>query len=155
MRFVSLDTSTNKSGIAFYLDGELADYELVDCSKNKDINARMDEMGTNLIARLSLYSPTLVYIEQPKGGGQNIEMVRKLSEILGVVRGWCLQNDCEYHEIMPSEWRKYCGIEQGKKKREELKAESMAYVFKNFGCEVNDDVADAICLGAGVLKHFG
>ena len=87
MRFVSLDTSTNKSGVAFYVDGELADYELIDCSKNKDIDSRMNDMGREILSRLSLYSPTLIYIEQPKGGGQNVEMVRKLSEILGIVRG--------------------------------------------------------------------
>lgn len=83
-----------------------------------------------------------------------MQLVHTLSKILGVVLGWTISHVCEYHQIMPSEWRKYAGIKQGKKKREELKAESIAYVKKRYRIDVNDDVADAISLGDAVCNYY-
>ena len=51
--------------------------------------------------------------------------------------------------------RKYVGLEQGGKKRAELKAASMEYVKSKYGIEVNDDTADAICIGGAVLNMYG
>lgn len=155
MNFVSMDTSTKKSGLAFYQDGELKDYELIDFEKIRDVDIRINEMGKAIIDRLNIYSPTLLYIEIPKGHGRNLELVRKLATVMGIVRGWCLANECEYHDVMPSVWRGWCpDFNQGGKERDELKEESIFWVKRKYGYEVNDDVADAICLGAGVLKHF-
>lgn len=154
MRLVSLDTSTTKSGVALFVDGKLSDYKLLDCSGTKEIEERMDEMGAALLRQLKEFAPNLVYIEMPKGGGGNVEMVRKLSEILGIVRAYCISKGVEHHEIMPSQWRKYCGIEQGKRTRSELKQLSMNYVKEQYGIEVNNDVADAICIGVGVINQY-
>lgn len=50
--------------------------------------------------------------------------------------------------LLPSEWRSLCGIHTGKGiKREELKQKDIDFVQKIYNIKVNDDEADAICLG--------
>lgn len=57
--------------------------------------------------------------------------------------------------IYPSEWRKGCGIKSGKNKyRKDLKEEDIAFAktILNSDEDINDDVADAICIGYGYLN---
>ena len=49
--------------------------------------------------------------------------------------------------IGASSWRKQCGIKQGGATRDILKARDIEFVKEKFGLDVNDDVADAICIG--------
>ena len=153
-RLVSIDSSSNKTGCALFVGGDLAEYNLIDLSKDGlNINDRINEMGRRIMTLLSHWQPTMIYIEEPKGHG-NVELVHKLVEIIGIVRGWCVLNNVYYEEIKPTVWRKYCCLEQGGKKRAELKAASMAYVKSKYGVEVNDDTADAICIGDAVLNMY-
>ena len=52
--------------------------------------------------------------------------------------------------LYPSEWRKVCGITQGRGiKREQLKQEDISYIKTTFNIQedINDDTADAIGIG--------
>lgn len=81
--------------------------------------------------------------------------VRCLCKIIGAVYCYSLLNkDVFYYEIQPSEWRSRLNINKGKAKREELKQMSIQYVKDNFGLELSDDEADAICIGSGYIKLF-
>ena len=60
--------------------------------------------------------------------------------------------------IVASEWRKKCGIHTGRGiRRESLKPKDIAFVKSQFGLTVNDDIADAICIGfaavGGTIKE--
>ena len=154
MFMVSIDSSTKKTGMALFVGGKMNKYVLIDNSKEKDVNKRIDKMCLDIIEQLSKWHPTVLYIEEPKGEGRNVELVRKLAEILGAVRAWCLTHGCYYEEVQPSVWRKYVGITQGTKKRAELKQASIDYVYTTYGAEVNDDVADSICLGAAMVNRY-
>lgn len=155
MFMVSIDSSTKKTGMTLFVGGHMTSYTLIDNSKIKDVNERIDKMCIDIIKQLSKWSPSVVYIEEPKGEGRNVELVRKLSEILGAVRVWCLTHGSTYDEIKPSVWRKYVGIEQGAKKRDELKQASIDYVYRKYGVVVNDDVADSICIGSAMINKYG
>lgn len=155
MRMVSIDSSTRRTGMALFVDGRLYDFTLVDLSKSAaETDLRISIMGKEILDVLNMWMPDSVYIESPRGDGRNVELVRKLSEILGIVRGWCIGGGKFYEEVMPSVWRKHCGLEQGKKKRADLKAESVAYVKEKYGVEVNDDVADSICIGDAMVVRY-
>jgi len=52
-----------------------------------------------------------------------------------------------------STWRKWCGIKQGGANRETLKFRDIEFVKQNYNLEVNDDIADAICIGHGKIHH--
>ena len=56
--------------------------------------------------------------------------------------------DTEIEYIYPSSWRAAIGIQTGRGiKRASLKEADIEFVKANFGVEVNDDEADAICIG--------
>lgn len=153
-KLVSLDTSTKKSGVALFENAELSDYRLIDYSKVKDVEERIDSMGAALWDYLEEVMPDSIYIESPQGHGRNLSMVGKLREIMGIVRAYAITHHVDYHELTPSVWRKYARFDQGKKKREELKQMSIDYVKENYSIDVTDDVADAISIGCSVINFF-
>lgn len=155
MRLVTIDSSTRRTGMALFENGVYQTHVLVDLNSTKgQTDERISTMIGRMIGHLNEMRPDAVVIEEPKGHA-NVELVRKLSEILGAVRGWCISNAIEYHEIKPSVWRKYCGISQGKKKREELKEESINLVKEKYGMTVSDDEADSICIGIATINIQG
>ena len=155
MKLCSIDSSTSATGVSFFIDGKYSDHVLFDHHKNKDVDERINNMIRDIVKQLQKWNPDIVWIEQPKGSGRNVEMVRKLSEILGAVRCWCVCKKREYFEIMPSQWRKWLPeYEQGKKERTELKQESIDYVNKHLGFDVTDDEADSICIGLAVMEYY-
>ena len=154
-RMVSIDASTTKTGLAFFEGNTLLSHHLIDHSSIKDIDDRSMAMSRSIVSYLGEYQPRVIYIEQPKGKA-NIELVRKLSRILGVVMGWASTHDCYYEEVMPSVWRKYVpGFQQGKKNREELKEESIQLCKKIFKFNpLSDDEADACLIGYGMINKY-
>ena len=55
----------------------------------------------------------------------------------------------------PSAWRKAVGIHTGKGiKRQELKKAAVALVLEQYGVEVTEDVAEAICIGKCALLNL-
>ena len=119
-RLISLDTSTKCSGVATFDNCKLVDYQLFDFHKEKDVEKRIDMMGKELLSYLKKQKPDIIWIEHPQGQGSNVSMVGKLCEVLGIVRAYAIEKKVDYHEIMPSEWRKYAKFDQGKKERGEL-----------------------------------
>lgn len=153
MKMVSIDSSTRKTGVASWEDGELADYQLLDVSDITDTAKRMDSMSIAIITVLDLYNPDIVWIEETWSAA-NVETTKKLTMILGIVYAWCLIHKKEFHSVLPSQWRSWVGLPQGKKKRKELKEMDIEYVSKTYKLDVPEDVADAICVGAGVLNYY-
>lgn len=153
IKVMSFDSSTKKTGVAFFVDGQLTNYKLLDYSEIKDTETRIEKMSKAIWNELCIFSPAFVFAEDT-WNARNIATSKLLTEILGVIKGWCIGNNRDFKKLLPSEWRKYAGINQSKKKREELKAESIAYVKKKYNIDVNDDVADAITLGDSVFNYF-
>ena len=153
-KFVSLDTSTTCSGMALYVNGKLESYAELKPSKGMEIEDRMYTMANLITGKLNDWSPDIVYIETPQGHGANVKLARNLGMMLGVVMGWCASHDVEFNEVAPSQWRAWAGFKQGKLERNDLKKLSISEVKKRHDIDVGDDVADAINIGYGVLKHF-
>lgn len=153
MRFCGIDASSKKTGICLLIDGQLSDYKLLDYSSVSDREERMKLMCTALLKQLNEYKPSVLYIED-SWNAANVEVTKLLTRIMGVTYAWCLSKKCEWHSILPSQWRKYCGITQSKKKRQELKQEAIDYVANRYHTIVGDDVADAIALADGVCNYF-
>ena len=152
---VGVDSSTAKTGMSLFVDGVYREHCLIDKSKIHDVEERIDEMGKSIIKQLDVWKPDLLFIESPRGHGNNLGLVEKLATVIGIVRGWCLQNNVYIRTVLPSVWRKHIGIQQGKKRRDELKAESVSYVKRTYNIDCTDDEADAICIGGAIIKRDG
>lgn len=153
-KMLSLDLATKKSGLAYWVNKKYKESYVIDFEKIKDIDERTEAMGKQLISALNYYKPNVVYSED-SFKGQNPKTLKCLSRLHGIVMGWCLEHEVEYHFIMPSTWRKYIpDFPNGRNaKREEQKKFSIQYVMDIYGIlPKTDDQSDAILIGEAVNR---
>lgn len=141
-----IDGSTNSTGISIMSDGELKFYTLIDLHKEKNAMKRIQQMLLKICEVLDQYDIDAIYMEKSVLKS-NVDTVQKLANLAGGIMLYCAQNNIEFNHPVPSEWRAKIGIKQSKKiKREVLKEEAILAVKKEYGLNVNDDVAEAILL---------
>lgn len=154
MRLASIDGSTQKTGIAYFCNGKYVEHVLLDYSKDKNMENRFESMSKGIWKMLETYRPNIIYIEETYMAN-NPQTTKILTRLQGVVYAWCFNNDCEFNTIRPTSWRKQLNFQQGKNvKREQLKIQSIEYIKNNYGLEVTDDEADAICIADAVIKMY-
>lgn len=153
-RLITIDGSTQKSGVALFINGKYNKHVLLDFSKDKNMDSRFEEMSKSLWDNLSNNNPDVVYMEEVYSA-RDPRTSKFLSRLQGVVYSWCMNNNCEFNTITPSSWRKQLEFHQGKGvKRIQLKEQSIKYVLEHYDLKVNDDEADAICIGDAVIKKY-
>ena len=115
---------------------------------------RFESMSKAIWQKLDEYRPNIIYIEETYMAN-NPQTSKILTRLQGVIYAWCINNTCEFNTIRPTQWRKQLNFQQGKNvKREQLKKQSLQYVLDNYGLEVTDDEADALCIADAVIKMF-
>lgn len=153
-RLLCLDSSTQKTGAAYFLNGKYKEHCLLDCSREKNIDIRFKNMSIELWKTFDTYKPDIIYVEETVVL-RNAQTQRFLTRLQGVVYAWCMNNNCEFNTIRPTSWRAAIGIKQGRNvRREQLKEQSVKYVSDKYGLDVGDDESDAICIGDAVLKLY-
>lgn len=83
----------------------------------------------------------------------SIKTFKLLAMLLGALIEVVNENQCEYMIIPPATWRKILNPKKGMK-RKELKELSKQYVRDRFNLEVNDDVADSICMLCYFIENY-
>lgn len=146
MRIAGIDGSTNNTGVAIMADGQLEFYTLIDLHKEKDAMKRIRQMLLKISEILDRYDLDAVYMEKSVLKN-NVDTVQKLANLAGGIMFYCASNGIEFHHPLPPEWRARIGIRQSSKiKRDELKEEAIYAVKKEYGIDVNDDIAEAILI---------
>lgn len=152
---LSLDTSTTSTGWAIFKDGKYQESGVIDDFKKvKNGHERLKLMTKELLDNIGQLKPDIIVIEKDVVFG-NMKVIDMLMKIIGAVYGFCLFNGITYYEFAPSEWRKYVKLQAFGRKRDEFKKASIKYIKDNLNMEVNDDEADAICIGLAYCKKFG
>ncbi len=158
-KMLSLDTATVKSGWAIWLNGTLTNHGVINVSGVKDHTASLDEMVRQLIRLLKDTDPDIVVVEMtvvPTNTGTQ----RLLSEIVGVVRGWCGSQDPirDFYRLRPSEWRRLIRDPNDrvpKSKKDGLKEWDIKKAKEIFGFDpVDDNEADAVLIGEAYKSLF-
>lgn len=151
MTILSLDLSTKSSGWAIFQDSMLIESGCI-TSSSTDLLKRINIMIDGLKEIVEKYQPNKVVAEEvrPENGMQNIKTHRALMWLQGGV-ALMLYNynkKLEMDLIYPSSWRAAIGIKTGRGiKRTSLKEKDIQFVKENYNLDVNDDEADAICIG--------
>lgn len=101
---VGLDTSSTKTGWSYYVNGNFADSGVLNFSKQKNSDIRMQDMVNSIYEKLSTLKVDIVAIETT-AVTRNASSQRMLTMILGAVYGWCVNNNVEFVMFRPSEWR--------------------------------------------------
>lgn len=152
MKILALDLSTKSSGWAVFDNGILMDYGCI-ASSSTDLMKRIKVMLAGLQEVLQKHNDIdKIYAEEvrPENGMQNIKTHRALMWLQGAAALliYDFNKKIELELIYPSSWRAAIGIKTGRGiKRTSLKEKDMQFVKENYNLDVNDDVADAICIG--------
>lgn len=154
VKLLSFDTSTTKTGAAYFEDGKYKESFLITPEDNADKNERFADMCRRVLSTLESYKPDIVVVEKVNVF-RNMDATRKLCELIGVVRAWTIINNVFMYEIQPTEWRSQIGIQSKGKKRDDFKRLSIEYANNNVtDKKLTDDEADAICAGVGYIYEF-
>ena len=158
---IAIDASTKSTGLAIFKDNQLLGYENF-VSSNKNVLKRIKYMTDKIeeIYKKNAKEPVQVVMEQVIPDNlndakwtRNQATFKALFYLQAAIVLMFDHYDIEVELIGASTWRKWCGIKQGNANRETLKFRDIEFVKKNYNIEVNDDVADAICIGHGKIFH--
>lgn len=124
--------------------------------RHKVTYERILYMITEIYALLDKYKPQKIIIEDVYGG-KDMYAFKMLSRFHGAMFGYALSHGIEIDFRLPSNWRKAVDIplSDGKRKykRDELKKLAVKKVKEKFGITVNNDMADAICIGLSEIRE--
>ena len=151
MKLISLDQSSNLTGISYFIDNEWQYSTVIDSHKIKNTDARFDNMVSEIYKVIVKEQPDIVVLEQV-ALQSNAKTMMLLARLQGAIIGKCIESNIQYKIIEVSRWRKIVGIHQGKKKRDELKAESMYLAHKWFDDKLTEDASESALIGAAYLK---
>jgi Holliday junction resolvasome RuvABC endonuclease subunit len=159
MNILSIDASTKSTGWSVFADKELVDYGCITASST-DLIKRIHKMVDELQIIIQKYNVQKIILEEVRPesgdiGSQNIKTHRALMWLQGAlaIMAHDICGDPEFIYLYPSEWRKVCGIKTGSGvRRDVLKLRDIEFVKNKFNINVNDDIADAICIGFAHLN---
>ena len=154
MILCGIDSSSRITALSLFKDGQYKEYKLIDLSKYKDAEKRIDEMIRSIYEVLDKWNPDVIYQEYT-WVSQNPKVALMLTMIVGAVRGWAAKHMREWHKIVPAMWRAQLKLNEYMAERSKLKGRAIDYVYDKYGIVVpTDDVADAICIGeAGCMIY--
>ena len=146
---IAIDASSKSTGIAVFKDKELI-YKNCIASNKKDTYARIKYMVAEIEKVYKKYGADNIIIEDviPEDVRHNQSVYKVLIYLQAAIVLMFHEYQKEVEFYTSSEWRAKCWIHTGRGiKRESLKAADINFVKEKYDILVNDDVADAICIG--------
>lgn len=160
---LGLDMSTLSSGYSvFNCKKKLVDYGVWKQDKKVLWRDRCINMGNELSKLIDVCSPSLIYCEDTILSGEcggNVQTVKMLSVLQGIVLGVSNVHGVEIEFLMPSAWRRDLGVYDGTRegtKRPMMKYKTIQVVNQIYGLDLfynlnipksvknQDDIGDAI-----------
>ena len=154
---MAIDASSKSTGIAIFKDKELAYYECV-AATDSDAFARIKKMVARIKVLYETWNVDSVIMEdvipEDVRHNQNVFKILHYLQALTVLMLHGYNQKVEFY--VSSEWRKKCGIKTGRGiTRDMVKAADIKFVKDNYNLDVNDDIADAICIGYAYTHPTG
>ncbi len=157
MNILALDASTKSTGYAIYEGDMLSGYGCLTASGNDPIK-RIKKIIPQLAHIITSNEIEVIVMEEVRpeenGKSKNRHTFKMLMYLQAAVVFLIheINSKIKLEFMYPSEWRKDCGIKQGRGvKREVQKQQDIDFVKNNFNISVNDDEADAIGIGYSYL----
>lgn len=157
MLTIAIDASTHSTGIALFSDKKLIQYKLIE-NASKDVLFRIKYMTDaieNIYKTLGNQSVQVILEDvlpdnlstDNQKWMRNKNTFKPLMYLQAAIVLMFNQHNVPVELVGASTWRRKCGIKQGGATRDMLKMRDVAFVRDNYEINVNDDVADAICIG--------
>jgi Holliday junction resolvasome RuvABC endonuclease subunit len=152
---LAIDQASVTSGYAIFKDGKLVDYGKF--TFNDDVIAeRLVKIRTKVLELIAEHDIDEVAFEDIQMQGNvanNVQTFKVLSEVFGVISETLQEKKMKYTVVMSGTWKSTLGIKG--RTRPEQKRNAQEYVLNKYGVKAIQDVCDAICIGAHVLKRPG
>ena len=155
-KLISMDTSSNSTGVAIFVDGVLSRHFLIELKSIKNTDERISEMIKQIYKVIDDENPDIIVTELTVVT-RNAQAQRNLTMILGAIYGKCLEKNIWYHSYRPTEWRSLIDTDKkpNGRKRDDYKEWSMELVRDFYKLErVSDDISDAILIGRAYVNKF-
>ena len=156
-RILALDAATSITGYSIYDNKVLVGYGTYRTTSTLSATERINQVKNWLKAALKEWEPDFVGIEniqlQSYGPNQNqtqVKTFQTLANLQGVLLDVIFEACIDSDLVRPSEWRSYCGINDGDSHRDAKKKQAQAKVKVWYDMTCTEDEADAICIG----KYF-
>ena len=156
-RILALDAATSVTGYAIYDDKVLVGYGTYKTSANLPATERINNVKNWLKAVLKEWEPDFVGIENiqlqkygAKATDVQVKTFQTLANLQGILLDTVFEACIDSDLVYPSEWRSYCGVNDGDQHRDSKKKQAQAKVKIWYNMECTEDEADAICIG----KYF-
>lgn len=156
-RILALDAATNVTGYAIYDDKVLVGFGTFKTTASLPATERINQVKNWLKAALKEWQPNFVGIENiqlqkygNKATDVQVKTFQTLANLQGVILDTIFEACVDHDLVYPSEWRSYCGINDGDQHRDPKKKQAQAKVKIWYNMNCTEDESDAICIG----KYF-
>ena len=146
---MAIDASSKSTGIAIFKDKELVHYECI-AATGDDSLARIKKMAAEIKKIYETWKATNVIMEDviPSDVHNNQVVFNTLHYLQAAIVLMLHDYKQKVEFYVSSTWRSKCGIRTGRGiTRDMVKAADIKFVKDNYNLDVNDDIADAICIG--------
>ena len=156
-RILALDAATGTTGYAIYDDKILVGFGTFNTKSTKPATERINDVKNWLKAAIKEWEPDFIGIENiqlqkygTKATDVQVKTFQTLANLQGVILDTIFEACVDHDLVYPSEWRSYCGINDGDQHRDAKKKQAQAKVKIWYNMDCTEDEADAICIG----KYF-
>lgn len=156
-RILALDAATSITGYSIYDNKVLVGFGTFKTNTSFSAPERINQVKKWLEAAIKEWEPDFIGVENIQlqkygAGGQQaqVKTFQTLANLQGVVLDTILEASIDSDTVYPSEWRAYCGINDGDQHREAKKKAAQTKVKLWYNIDCTEDEADAICIG----KYF-
>lgn len=155
MKVLATDQATRVSGYSLFDDNKYVCSGIIDMSKSElDTDERSFEMAKEIWKIINKYKPDALVIENVQKQTSTSTVII-LARLQGEIIGYAEAHGVTTYIVSPAQWRSALSFRQGPKvKRKELKQQSIDYVKKNYGIDLQEDECEAICIGTAAHKIF-
>ena len=152
MRLLALDQASRTTGYAVFDEQNLIASGTFTLTSD-DIGKRLVTYRKKIEQLINEYDIETVAFEDIQMQNQinNVQTFKILAEIFGVTQEYLAEQDYSYKIVSSNTWKSQMGRKG--KQRAEQKKNAQQYVLNTYNKKVSQDEADAICIGASVLKE--
>lgn len=153
---LSFDTSTKDTGCAVFKNGKFTCSSTINLSSEKNSDIRMNKMIESIYKMIENTKPFCV-IAELTSVPRNADTQRKLTMILGSIKGKCIEEKIDFVTYSPPEWRSLVkNTDEKVPRKRELqkqwaldKCHEMGYVDI-----IDDNEAEAILIGMAYIRQM-
>ncbi len=151
MRLLALDQASKTTGFSIWNDEEgLIEYGSVFIS-HQDVIKRFYEMKKRIEELIKEYKIDCAVLENVQRQ-QNVQTLIMLARLLGILELTLYEHNIDFSVVNATTWKSKVGIKG--RNRNEQKRNAINHVKEKYEIDVNEDVAEAICIGEYQFKQI-